>query len=83
MDTRTGEFIPPAELESFFRKMREDYPDPDEFEERANEIKEMKIPPTAHQLKAMKIGRNDPCPCGKDMKFKSVVGSRIEPEGGE
>ena len=30
----------------------------------------MMINPTTKQLKAMKVGRNDPCPCGSGLKFK-------------
>lgn len=32
--------------------------------------REMAIPPTPRQLKKMRVGRNDPCPCGSGIKFK-------------
>lgn len=30
----------------------------------------MNLPPTERQLKTLKVGRNDPCPCGSGRKFK-------------
>lgn len=30
----------------------------------------MPVEPTAQQLKRMRVGRNDPCPCGSGKKFK-------------
>jgi preprotein translocase subunit SecA len=30
----------------------------------------MQVPPTAQQLAAGRVGRNDPCPCGSGKKFK-------------
>ena len=32
--------------------------------------RQMVIPPTEWQMKRMKVGRNDPCPCGSGLKFK-------------
>ena len=61
MDTRTGNIILPPELKLLRREFHGELP---EF------IKEMKIDPTPKQLKRGKVGRNDPCPCGSDKKFK-------------
>ena len=54
-----------------------------EFKEKLNDIKDekeknefikkhisMQIPPTIKQMKKRKVGRNDPCPCGSEKKFK-------------
>lgn len=30
----------------------------------------MEIDPTTKQRRVMKVGRNDPCPCGSGKKFK-------------
>lgn len=32
--------------------------------------KEMVLPLTVKQKQTMKVGRNDPCPCGSGLKFK-------------
>ena len=61
MDTRTGKVIAPEELKSILEHM-----DPDQ----RKFIKPMKLDPTPRQRKRMKIGRNDPCPCGSGKKFK-------------
>jgi uncharacterized protein YecA (UPF0149 family) len=31
---------------------------------------EMELAPTPAQLERMRVGRNDPCPCGSGRKFK-------------
>ena len=30
----------------------------------------MELPPTARQLRRMRVGKYDPCPCGSGKKFK-------------
>lgn len=30
----------------------------------------MILPPTPRQLRRMRVGRNEPCPCGSGRKFK-------------
>jgi uncharacterized protein YecA (UPF0149 family) len=30
-------------------------------------------------IEARRIGRNDPCPCGSNVKFKKCCGSRLDP----
>jgi preprotein translocase subunit SecA len=33
-------------------------------------MRPMEYPPTPHQREKMRVGRNDPCPCGSGKKFK-------------
>jgi SEC-C motif len=45
---------------------------------------EMAIDPTPEQLATMKVGRNDPCPCGSGRKWKRcclLTGEMIETVG--
>lgn len=68
MDTRTGDIVPGGLLDELIKKAKE-HPDSD-VAKRLDEFTEMLIPPTDRQLKALRVGRNDPCPCGSDKKFK-------------
>jgi len=61
MNTKDGTIIAPDELEKILALMPE--------HERQH-IKQMNLDPTPRQKKRMKIGRNDPCPCGSGKKFK-------------
>lgn len=65
MDTRTGDIILPEK----FDKLKQALEDNDNIEE-LDYFKEMTIEPTQKQLKRMKVGRNDSCPCGSGKKFK-------------
>lgn len=40
-------------------------------------LKPMEKPPTEYQLRKMRVGRNDPCPCGSGYKFKKCCMFRI------
>ena len=68
MDTRTGRIYSPEELREMMQPKTagsvETPPVDMQF------IREMKIPPTPRQLARRKVGRNDPCPCGSQKKFK-------------
>lgn len=61
MDCRTGEIIPAEKFEGMRKSL-------DETE--LQFYKQMNMNPTTKQLKSMKVGRNDPCPCGSGKKFK-------------
>lgn len=37
----------------------------------------MMIDPTTKQRRTMKVGRNDPCPCGSGKKFKKCHLGRV------
>lgn len=40
----------------------------------------MMVDPTTKQRRRMKVGRNDPCPCGSGKKFKRChLGQPVEP----
>ncbi len=77
MDTRTGRIFTPEEVDviqnpkvssedfkAMFRHL------PSEERPRKEDLKEMAVPPTVAQMKNKKVGRNDPCPCGSEKKFK-------------
>jgi len=66
MDTRTGQIIPGELLDELKKKAAHE----SEIKKRLDEFKEMAIPPTPRQKMKMKVGRNDPCPCGSGLKFK-------------
>ena len=57
MDCRTGEIKSLEEVEKL-------------PEEEKKFFKPMEIAPTVQQLKSNKVGRNHPCPCGSNRKFK-------------
>lgn len=81
MDTRTGNIIP----EDFVKEMQ-DLARAEKIgalQDRLKEIKEMALPPTVEQAVSMKIGRNNPCPCGSGKKFKKcclLSGESVEKE---
>ena len=63
MDTRNGNIYDEATLERLRTAQtitREDEP----------YIKQMRVAPTPIQRATAKIGRNEPCPCGSQKKFK-------------
>lgn len=60
MDTRTGKIIAEDDLEQYLK----DHPEARRY------VKPMAVPPTPHQRKTRKIGRNEPCPCNSGKKFK-------------
>ena len=67
MDTRNGGIFTPAEVAAMKDQqgtLR------DAFKERIKHLKRMTIGPTQRQRKRMKVGRNEPCPCGSGVKFK-------------
>ena len=39
----------------------------------------IQITPTPEQAKRMKVGRNDPCPCGSGKKFKHCHWTGLKP----
>jgi uncharacterized protein YecA (UPF0149 family) len=63
------------ELSDYIQKYK---PDPKDIAveilkaDRDRKLMEMKVPPTAEQLKRdpPKVGRNEMCPCGSGLKFK-------------
>lgn len=59
MDKRTGQFAQYDLMAEFLKA-----------ENRLEDIQEMVIPPTEKQIRRGRIGRNDPCPCGSNKKFK-------------
>lgn len=65
MDTRTGEIILAGGNRS---GMSSRYMLP------------MEVSPTSAQMKARKVGRNDPCPCNSGKKFKHChLGKEVQP----
>lgn len=64
MDIRDGKIFSAEEMD----KIRKTITDKSELEN----YKEMKVAPTNRQLsrKPPKVGRNEPCPCGSNKKFK-------------
>ena len=56
MDIRTGDIYPNEK--AILEKLQTEF------------VRPMIIPPTPLQLQNMKVGRNDPCPCGSGKKFK-------------
>ena len=77
MDTRTGRIYTAEEVEVIFKKMEEHHEYVQRFEHlpiaerpQPQDLKPMIVAPTEQQLKTRKVGRNDPCPCGSDKKFK-------------
>lgn len=63
MDTDTGRIYNEEEIKKLRRNLRS------VFYER---FKDMKVDPTPVQLdrKPPRVGRNEPCPCGSNRKFK-------------
>ena len=58
MDTRTGEIVSVEQVRSLSKEMQKYY----------KEVDEKNL--TKRALKRMKVGRNEPCPCGSGNKFK-------------
>ncbi len=70
MDNRTGDIFDPAEFEQKKKTLSE---------EELKYFQKMKLSPTAKQLVSHRVGRNDPCPCGSDRKFKKCcMGKKLE-----
>lgn len=83
MDNRSGLIVTPEEMRrleelEFGKRMLDLSEVGEDFEKRfkkvglpkEEDLVEMKVEPTKKQLKRMKIGRNDKCPCGSGVKFK-------------
>ena len=61
MDTQTGEIVPGMLAEELRKRFGKTF---------GQRLKPINIPLTEKQVHEMKIGRNDPCPCGSGKKFK-------------
>lgn len=57
MDVRTGRIYQLDAVEAMSQEER-------------RYLKPMEVAPTILQRKRMRVGRNDPCPCGSGKKFK-------------
>lgn len=64
MDTRTGRICTKEEVLAM--------PDAD-----TRFMQEMNVEPTPRQAARKKVGRNDPCPCGSQKKFKKCCLVRL------
>jgi len=72
MDIREGRSFTPEEMEKFRKCLTTDKKD-------VESIQEMKMAPAEKRLSRKppnppKVGRNEPCPCGSDRKFKMCCG---------
>jgi preprotein translocase subunit SecA len=70
MDTRDGTIYTKEALDLLRRQGRitaEDEP----------YLRQMGLAPTPHQRTTQKVGRNDPCPCGSQRKFKKCCLGRL------
>ena len=63
MNCETGEIIDPESWEETMKGFAKGKGDQSKFVE-------MKLEPTPEQKLKGKVGRNDPCPCGSELKFK-------------
>ena len=71
MDTSNGNIYNEEQIKKLLEK------DP----EAKKRLRQMVLEPTRRQQKRMKIGRNDPCPCGSGKKYKKCCGeSQAPPE---
>lgn len=84
MDTRTGRIYDTKEIQVIekylgehrtaediveFNKLFKDIKE-EERPRRMDDLKVMKRNLTTYQRETRKVGRNEPCPCGSDKKFK-------------
>ncbi len=73
MDTRTGDII---ELPAG-KSLRDRLKAAGIEEEDRPYVRPMELHPTPVQRATGKVGRNDPCPCGSQLKFKRCCWGRI------
>ena len=75
MDTRDGKIIPPEDLKGLQKEIQDLSVRDDLLY-----LMEMGYHPTPEQRAAGKVGRNDPCPCGSQKKFKHChLGKIVRP----